>query len=316
MMSGVNDKRKRMKSSAEKKRRKDKVPEVVQPRDKEENYDKFRKKKQRKNQIVEHEAIAANKVDKEAGFVDMKEGNEKRNLSKKKKKNVKKVRMDAFDNEVLDEMVQQNVRSNFETQVENVSHEDHTGKDTRTSIKTSKSMKARKKKKKQLTLSREDQNLSENKDSTEDDIYQISSGDEDCFKGMKKWIMDYHQRRPGLNVLQERIDDFITEHEARVEQERKEREAQAAEDGWTVVVHHKGRKKTTDTESGVVVGSVAQATVVNNMTKKKAKQVGLDFYRFQKREAQRNEVMMLQSKFEQDKKRIQQMRAARKFRPY
>lgn len=71
-------------------------------------------------------------------------------------------------------------------------------------------------------------------------------------------------------------------------QERKEREAQAAEDGWTVVVHHKGRKKTTDTESGVVVGSVAQATVVNKMSQKKDKQVGLDFYRFQKREAQRN----------------------------
>lgn len=30
--------------------------------------------------------------------------------------------------------------------------------------------------------------------------------------------MEYHQRRPGLDVLQERIDDFITEHEARVEQ--------------------------------------------------------------------------------------------------
>lgn len=30
--------------------------------------------------------------------------------------------------------------------------------------------------------------------------------------------MEYHQRRPGLNVLQEKIDDFITEHEARVEQ--------------------------------------------------------------------------------------------------
>lgn len=74
-------------------------------------------------------------------------------------------------------------------------------------------------------------------------------------------------------------------------QERKEREARAAEGGWTVVVHHKGRKKTTDSESGVVVGSVAHAVVTDKMAKKKNKEVGLDFYRFQKREAQRNGML-------------------------
>ena len=76
-------------------------------------------------------------------------------------------------------------------------------------------------------------------------------------------------------------------------QARKEREALAAEGGWTVVVHHKGRKKTTDTETGITVGSVAQAAVLENMSKKKNKEVGVDFYRFQKREAQRNGKMYL-----------------------
>ncbi|KAK7362738.1 hypothetical protein VNO77_04859 [Canavalia gladiata] len=150
----------------------------------------------------------------------------------------------------------------------------------------------------------------------QEEIHIISSGDDDCSKGMKKWIMDYHQSRPGLEVLQHQIDNFITAHEAKLEEERKEKEALAAEGGWTVVVHHKGRKKTTDSESGIAVGSVAQAAVENKMAKKKHKEVGLDFYRFQKREAQRNEIMTLQSKFEEDKKRLQQLRAARKFRPY
>jgi ribosomal RNA-processing protein 7 len=71
-------------------------------------------------------------------------------------------------------------------------------------------------------------------------------------------------------------------------QERKTKEALAAEGGWTVVAHHKGRKKTTDSESGIAVGSVAQAAAVNKLANKKLKEVGLDFYRFQKREAQRN----------------------------
>ncbi|XP_022942572.1 uncharacterized protein DDB_G0283697 isoform X1 [Cucurbita moschata] len=153
-------------------------------------------------------------------------------------------------------------------------------------------------------------------DVNENDVYQVSVGDEDTSKGMKKWIKEYYESRPGLKVLQQRIDDYITAHEARLEQEKEEREAQAAEGGWTVVVHQKGRKKTTDAESGVTVGSVAQNAVEDKISKKKRKEVGLDFYRFQRREAQRNEILMLQSKFEQDKKRIQQLRAARKFRPY
>ncbi|CAO2840339.1 unnamed protein product [Amaranthus hypochondriacus] len=148
------------------------------------------------------------------------------------------------------------------------------------------------------------------------DVYQISSGEEDDSKGIKRWIHEFHERRPGLKVLQERIDDFMTAHEEQEEALRKEREAKLSEDGWTVVVHRKGGKRTTDLESGVAVGSVAEAAVRDKMDKKKSKDFGLDFYRFQRKEAHRSEVMKLQSKFEEDKKRIQQLRAARKFRPY
>ncbi|KAL5759454.1 hypothetical protein ACOSQ2_018292 [Xanthoceras sorbifolium] len=177
-----------------------------------------------------------------------------------------------------------------------------------------KSKKARRKRKKDS--SKVDGLMEKRREADQDEVYFISSGDEDSSKGMKKWITEYHQSRPGLKVLQQRIDEFITAHEAQLEQERKERESQAAEGGWTVVVHHKGRKKTTDSESGIAVGSVAQAVVEDKLAKKKRKEVGLDFYRFQRREAQRNEIMMLQSKFEQDRKRIQQLRASRKFKPY
>lgn len=74
-------------------------------------------------------------------------------------------------------------------------------------------------------------------------------------------------------------------------QARKEREALAAEGGWTVVEHHKGRKKTIEAESGTAVVSVAGAAVMDKMGKKKNKEVGVDFYRFQKREAQRNGIV-------------------------
>ncbi|KAK8542469.1 hypothetical protein V6N13_136958 [Hibiscus sabdariffa] len=105
---------------------------------------------------------------------------------------------------------------------------------------------------------------------------------------MKKWLTDYHQSRPGLKVLQQSIDEFIIAHEAKLEQERKEKEARLTEGGWVLVGHHKGRKKTTDSESGTTVGSVSQAAVEDKLANTKSKEVS-DFYRFQKREAQRND---------------------------
>ncbi|CAN6443188.1 unnamed protein product [Victoria cruziana] len=163
------------------------------------------------------------------------------------------------------------------------------------------------------------QGLKENADTETDEangIYEIPLVDVDSSKGMKKWVIEYHQSRPGLEILQQEIDDFIVAYEARKEKERKEKEALAAEGGWTVVTHHKGRKKTTDAESGIAVGSVAEAAVLEKIAKKKNREPAKDFYRFQRREARRNEVILLQSKFEQDKKRIQQLRAARRFRPF
>ncbi|MBA0632365.1 hypothetical protein Godav_001124, partial [Gossypium davidsonii] len=101
--------------------------------------------------------------------------------------------------------------------------------------------------------------LETSKGANQDEVYEIPSGDEDCSKGMKKWLTDYHRSRPGLKVLQQTIDEFIIEHEAKLDQERKEKEARLTEGGWILVEHHKGRKKTTDTESGTTVGSVSQA---------------------------------------------------------
>ncbi|KAB2610413.1 cylicin-1-like [Pyrus ussuriensis x Pyrus communis] len=178
--------------------------------------------------------------------------------------------------------------------------------------RSGKSKKAKKKKKKDRN-SLEFKTLEREVEADQADVFLISSGvrtleRNEKFSESSEWIMEYHQSRPGLKVLQQRIDQFM---------EKKEKEARAADGGWTVVVHHKGRKKTTDAESGITVGSVAQAALEDKEAKKKRTEVaGLDFYRFQRKEAQRNEIMMLQSKFEQDKKRIQQLRAARKFRPY
>ncbi|KAG0473458.1 hypothetical protein HPP92_015315 [Vanilla planifolia] len=183
-------------------------------------------------------------------------------------------------------------------------------------IKTKKTKRGGKHKNKHCSINIKETNAEGTTGLVQEKVDEVSSVDEDCTRGMKKWLLQYKESRPGLQVLQQRIDEFITAHGQQQEEERKEREARVAEGGWTVVVHHKGRKKTTDAETGTTVGSVAPASVIGMLSQKKTKEIALDFYKFHKREAKRNEIMMLQSKFEQDKQRIQQLRATRKFRPY
>ncbi|MED6120062.1 hypothetical protein PIB30_017511 [Stylosanthes scabra] len=277
--------------------------------------DKKRKRKTEKNVDVETDSILNAEVDN-----GMQVGKEKREKSstnrKRKNKDKSLVGLKSRKGEVDLEENSDGIVHNHPFEAQEIKDtKEHRDADTGAAIKSRKK-KSKKKRKTEDSFVNEVENSKKGGDPDQDEIYVISSGDEDFSKGMRKWIMEYHQSRPGLNVLQEQIDEFITAHEEKLEEERKEREERAAEGGWTVVVHHKGRKKTTDAESGVAVGSVAQAAVENKMAKKKNKEVRGDFYRFQKKEAQRNEIMMLQSKFEEDKKRLQQLRAARKFRPY
>lgn len=63
-------------------------------------------------------------------------------------------------------------------------------------------------------------------------------------------------------------------------------------------MHQKGRKKTTESESGTAVGA-AHAAVKDRIAKKKNKEVGLDFYRFQKREAHRSGMLIIVINFVQ-----------------
>lgn len=85
------------------------------------------------------------------------------------------------------------------------------------------------------------------------------------------------------------------------------------EDGWTVVQRHKGRKKNTS-ESGVTVGAVAAAAATARAAKKRPVE-HTDFYRFQQREKRRNDLLDLRERFEEDKRRLAELKAVRKFKP-
>lgn len=89
-----------------------------------------------------------------------------------------------------------------------------------------------------------------------------------------------------------------------VAQERAQRLASHGmedEDGWTVVA--KGGK-TMPEETGI-------------STKKRKKERELqNFYRFQLKEARKEEIADLRRRFDQDKEKVKALRGKRKFKPY
>ncbi|XP_004513908.1 uncharacterized protein [Cicer arietinum] len=273
-----------------------------------------KKKKRNKEQNVDVETHATVNNDVDHGMEVLKRKKAKVSINQKRKNKDKSVvgTQRQEDEDVDLEEQNDEVVDNCHSKAEEI----YDSKELRDSnigaaIKPCRTKEGEKKRKKEIKNSPE-----KREEDPQDEILLISSRDDDCSNGIKKWRVEYHQSRPGLEILQHQIDDFVTAYEGKLEEEMKAKQALAAEGGWTVVVHHKGRKKTTDSESGIAVGSIAQAAAENKLAKKKPKEVGQDFYRFQKREVQRNEIMILQGKFEEDKKRLQQLRAARKFRPY
>lgn len=132
-------------------------------------------------------------------------------------------------------------------------------------------------------------------------------------QGLKAWVEAHKAQKPGNAELQRRLDEWMEDYE--VEEERRKTEAMTAmeEDGWTVVQRHKGRKKNTS-DTGVTVGGVAAAAAVARAGQKRSLE-HTDFYRFQQREKRRSELLELRERFEEDKRRLAELKAVRKFKP-
>lgn len=133
--------------------------------------------------------------------------------------------------------------------------------------------------------------------------------------GLKAWVAQHKGvYNRGSQQLSQELDAWLERHE-RTEQRRKEEQAASLEaEGWTVVQRHKGRKKNVGA-GGVRVAGVAQAAAQAAAANKQPQQLD-SFYRFQKKDKMRNELLELRQKFEEDRQRIQQLKAERRFKPY
>ncbi|CAG8480956.1 4874_t:CDS:2 [Scutellospora calospora] len=132
--------------------------------------------------------------------------------------------------------------------------------------------------------------------------------------GLKRWLQEYQKLRMDPNKLSAQINEYMQNFEEAEQEKIKALEArrnQPDEDGFILVTGTGKRNINTD---GTITVTAAKAEVVKNL---KPKNKGLvDFYRFQMREAKREKLIELRKKFEDDKRKIADLKAARRFKPY
>ncbi|CAG8448546.1 2095_t:CDS:2 [Ambispora leptoticha] len=132
--------------------------------------------------------------------------------------------------------------------------------------------------------------------------------------GLEKWIQEYKLLRKSPDILQAEVDKFMLEYEE-AEKERQRKLAanlnKPDEDGFILVT--RTARRNINTDGGIAV-TAAKAEDIKNLKPKKRELT--DFYRFQLRETKRNKLIELRKKFEQDKQKIAQLKAARRFTPY
>ncbi|XP_069982322.1 ribosomal RNA-processing protein 7 homolog A [Penaeus vannamei] len=123
--------------------------------------------------------------------------------------------------------------------------------------------------------------------------------------GIKKWCAMYNKSFVSKTVMAEEIKGVMEDFDKRKEAE-KTGNTEPDEDGWVTVVNTKKKPRQ------VKVDELKQ----KRNRKKKKQQKLVNFYSFQDRQTKMDHLAQLRKKFEEDKKRITQMRTSRKFKPY
>ena len=132
--------------------------------------------------------------------------------------------------------------------------------------------------------------------------------------GLKAMKQKYNDSIVDSNDLQKEINQFMSDYDKRVEEERlkaREDDGIPDADGWIKVNRYSKRKSLPNNYSN-------DEKIVEKHNKKR-KRVSNDlnnFYSFKVKESKIEYLMQLRNKFEDDKKKIAIMKAQRKFKPF
>lgn len=130
--------------------------------------------------------------------------------------------------------------------------------------------------------------------------------------GIHKWCAEYRNAIPDVYEMQKEIEAHMAEYDKSVEAKKKEEkqmEGVADDEGWITVTRTGKKRGIARTEANI-------EKITHKQKKKRSQKELLNFYTFQIRETKMEHIAQLRKKFEEDKKKIEVMKATRKFKPF
>ncbi|XP_022830131.1 ribosomal RNA-processing protein 7 homolog A [Spodoptera litura] len=143
------------------------------------------------------------------------------------------------------------------------------------------------------------------------ELLPMNSEDHQITTGIKKWIEEYNNTIVLPKVLKENVETFMKQFDETTKKaDKKEKELEQEDDeGWVTVT--KRGKVQSFARSEKVENKIMQKEEKN----KKRKELK-NFYTFQIRESKMKHIVSLRQKFEEDKRKIAQIKQSRRFRPF
>lgn len=149
--------------------------------------------------------------------------------------------------------------------------------------------------------------------------------------GLEYLLERYRRQRPALDAVRAHADSVIANFEwRRLHPKQDTKGIQAAsigpngelldEDGFVIVQRTGKYGRAGDTQGGSVrigkrAGPSNEDDTGESATKKKRLELD-DFYRFQRREAKRQELASLRARFQKDQEKVQKLKEGRRFKPF
>ncbi|XP_035445183.1 ribosomal RNA-processing protein 7 homolog A [Spodoptera frugiperda] len=143
------------------------------------------------------------------------------------------------------------------------------------------------------------------------ELQPMNSEDHQITTGIKKWIEEYNNTIVLPKVLKENVETFMKQFDENTKKaDKKEKELEQEDDeGWVTVT--KRGKVQSFARSEKVENKIMQKEEKN----KKRKELK-NFYTFQIRESKMKHIVSLRQKFEEDKRKIAQIKQSRRFKPF
>ncbi|XP_017876197.1 ribosomal RNA-processing protein 7 homolog A [Ceratina calcarata] len=149
----------------------------------------------------------------------------------------------------------------------------------------------------------------------DDYVLILSTKENKCAVGLSKWCMEYNNSICDEVKMKEEIEAYMRDYDNKIAykiaREKAMKEKKEEDDGWVTVTARKKRGQFAVPRKESALHKVQHKEEL----KTKKKQLH-NFYTFQIRESKKQNLAELRKKFELDKKRLQDIKSKRTFKPF